>query len=265
MIDEVEIYNRALSLNEIVAIYNAGICGKRITGHQSLTVSKTGSGSGTVTSDPEEINCGDTCSAQFVLSTDVTLTATPDSGSIFGGWSGDCDSNGRVTMNADKSCTATFGPAQNTLAVARKVWEAARLQAIRGGIDCDGSRQNIALGKPVTALTDVVPGYGSPESTVDGLCIDPNDCLDLSGYWYSYQGDPSYNRFIIDLLSSVPIVELHFLPLQIHSYTIWTSDNNIDWAERHNATGPFPGYVITIPVNGAYSARYIKYEGLCRR
>ena len=96
---------------------------------------------------------------------------------------------------------------------------------------------------------------------MDGLCIDPNDCSDFSGYWYSYQGDPNYNIFIIDLLSSVPIAELHFLPLQIHSYTIWTSDNNTDWTERHNATGPFPGYVIPIPVNGAYSARYIKYEG----
>ena len=261
LIDEVEIYNRALSLNEIVAIYNAGNSGKCLPGYQSLTVSKTGSGSGTVTSDPEEINCGDTCSAQFVLSTDVNLTATPDSGSIFGGWSGDCDSNGQVTMDADKSCTATFNPAQHTLTVSTAGVGSGMVTSDPAGIDCDGSMQNIALGKPVTALTDVVPGYGSPESTVDGLCIDPYDCSDTSGYWYSYQGDPSYNRFIIDLLSSVSIVELHFLPLQIHSYTIWTSDNNIDWTERHNATGPFPGYVITIPVNGAYSARYIKYEG----
>lgn len=74
-----------------------------------LTVTKTGTGSGTVTSNPAGINCGATCVAGFPDGTVVTLTATPDAGSKFDGWSGDPDcSDGQVTMDADKSCTATF-------------------------------------------------------------------------------------------------------------------------------------------------------------
>ena len=49
----------------------------------TLTVSKAGTGSGTVTSSPAGINCGSTCSAPFDLGTSVTLTATADSGSTF--------------------------------------------------------------------------------------------------------------------------------------------------------------------------------------
>jgi hypothetical protein len=45
-----------------------------------LTVELEGEGTGTVTSDPAGIDCGDMCSAPFD-STSVTLTATPDDGS----------------------------------------------------------------------------------------------------------------------------------------------------------------------------------------
>ncbi len=55
---------------------------------QTLTVNKTGTGSGTVTSSPAGINCGSTCRAQFTQGTVVTLTASPTAGSTFTGWSG---------------------------------------------------------------------------------------------------------------------------------------------------------------------------------
>src|SRR4029453_17241822 len=43
----------------------------------TLTLSKSGAGSGTVTSNPVGISCGTTCSAAFASGTAVTLTATP--------------------------------------------------------------------------------------------------------------------------------------------------------------------------------------------
>ena len=46
----------------------------------TLTVSQTGTGSGTVTSSPAGINCGATCSAGFPNGTSVTLSAAAVSG-----------------------------------------------------------------------------------------------------------------------------------------------------------------------------------------
>src|SRR5205823_3557165 len=54
----------------------------------ALTVSKAGTGSGTVTSSPGGITCGATCAASFASGTAVTLTATAAAGSTFTGWSG---------------------------------------------------------------------------------------------------------------------------------------------------------------------------------
>lgn len=79
----------------------------------TLTVTKSGTGSGTVTSSPSGISCGSDCSEAYDCAAppSVTLTAQPDSGYAFGGWSGDADcSDGIVTVDASKTCTATFNP-----------------------------------------------------------------------------------------------------------------------------------------------------------
>ncbi len=76
-----------------------------------LTVSVTGTGTGTVTSSPMGINCGTVCSTTFAAGT-VALTATAGAGSTFTGWSGPCSGTGvcNITMNAPQSVTATFAP-----------------------------------------------------------------------------------------------------------------------------------------------------------
>ncbi|MGQ9858736.1 MAG: choice-of-anchor D domain-containing protein [Thermodesulfobacteriota bacterium] len=78
----------------------------------TLTVKKAGSGEGMITSDPAGISCGEDCQEAYPLNTSVVLTASPAEGSSFAGWSGNCtdigDGLARVTMNSDKTCTATF-------------------------------------------------------------------------------------------------------------------------------------------------------------
>ncbi len=81
----------------------------------ALNASIAGAGSGTVSSNPGNINCSSgVCSDNFNQGVSVALTATPDNGSTFDGWSGDCNGNGicQVTMDAIKNITATFNLAQ---------------------------------------------------------------------------------------------------------------------------------------------------------
>jgi hypothetical protein len=75
----------------------------------TLTVSKAGTGGGTITSSPGGISCGSDCTEAYSGNTVVTLTPTPDGTSTFIGWTGDSDcSDGTVTMDATKNCLATF-------------------------------------------------------------------------------------------------------------------------------------------------------------
>jgi uncharacterized repeat protein (TIGR02543 family) len=77
----------------------------------ALTVTKSGNGSGTVTSSTGGINCGSTCSANIASGTTVTLTAAAASGSTFGGWSNGCTGTSTtctVSMTAARTVTATF-------------------------------------------------------------------------------------------------------------------------------------------------------------
>jgi subtilisin family serine protease len=54
-------------------------------------VTVTSRGGGRVTSSPGGIDCGTDCSAPFAFDELIGLTATPDEGASFVGWSGDCE------------------------------------------------------------------------------------------------------------------------------------------------------------------------------
>jgi dipeptidyl aminopeptidase/acylaminoacyl peptidase len=79
----------------------------------TLTVTKKGTGTGTVGSSPAGIACGTDCSQSYPSGTVVTLRARPATRSVFTGWGGACSGTGTclVTMDAPKTATATFSPA----------------------------------------------------------------------------------------------------------------------------------------------------------
>ncbi len=77
----------------------------------TLSVMKSGTGGGTVTSSDGAIQCGSTCSAQYYDEQPITLTASPQAGSLFTGWR-NCDlSFGfscNLTVTAARTVTAVF-------------------------------------------------------------------------------------------------------------------------------------------------------------
>jgi hypothetical protein len=94
----------------------------RWLGRHTLTVTKTGTGSGTVTSAPGGINCGLACAADYAYITPVTLSAKPaDANQSFTGWTGDC--SGTAT-----TCVVSVDRARNVGAGFAKVGGAARFR-----------------------------------------------------------------------------------------------------------------------------------------
>jgi hypothetical protein len=84
-----------------------------------LTVSRSGTGKGTVTATLGPLNCGTTCSALYDEATVVILTAQPDATSTFQGWAGPCTGVGtcQVTMDQESSVTASFAAAPVTYTI----------------------------------------------------------------------------------------------------------------------------------------------------
>jgi len=78
---------------------------------ETVVLTVTNTGAGTVTSLPPGIECGSDCSWIFDFGTLVTLSAQANGDYFFTGWSGACsgtDPQCTITMNTDFTVTATF-------------------------------------------------------------------------------------------------------------------------------------------------------------
>ncbi len=115
----IPIYDRTLDLTNGAAAPGGLLAYINVPGpaQYTLTVNKTGStGNGTIlaASMPGGISCGTDCQETYNSGTVLRLSAIPDAGSSFAGWSGDpsCTGIGTciVTMNAVKTITGVFTP-----------------------------------------------------------------------------------------------------------------------------------------------------------
>jgi hypothetical protein len=126
---------------------------------QTLTVEKTGTGSGTVTSSPAGINCGATCSFAFAEGAVVTLTAAPASGTAPVVWSG-CETitvekKCKTTMSAAKTVKATFDLAQRELKVEKKGTGTGTVTSSPAGIECGATCKATYANGTVVVLSAV--------------------------------------------------------------------------------------------------------------
>ncbi len=148
----------------------------------TLSVSRTGSGSGTVNSSPSGIACGTDCSQTYVSGTRVTLTASAASGSVFAGWSGGgCAGTGTcsVTVNTLIGVTATFNSTTTTtrtLTVSRSGSGTGTVTSAPAGITCGTDcTQAYTYGTRVTltasaASGSVFGGWSGGGCTGTGTC-----------------------------------------------------------------------------------------------
>jgi uncharacterized protein (DUF2141 family) len=143
----------------------------------TLTVSKAGDGTGTVTSSPAGINCGADCSEVYSPGTVVTLTASPAAGSAFTGWSGFCGGTGscQVTMNAVKWVSASFVSNAYTLTVTNTGDGSGRVTSSPAGIDCGIDCDQLYNRGTVVTLT-ASPGAGSTFRGWSGACSGTATC-----------------------------------------------------------------------------------------
>jgi hypothetical protein len=131
---------------------------------RQLTVTRAGTGTGTVKSSPGGIDCGSTCGASYEHGTPVTLSGSPGPGTQPVQWTG-CDSVNpedkcEVTMSGARSVKATFD--QKPRLTVTKGGPAASLATVTGspaGIACGASCQALyERGATVTLTATAPPG-----------------------------------------------------------------------------------------------------------
>src|SRR5262249_22222149 len=130
------------------------------TTDRKLSIRRSGTGSGTVTSSPSGISCGGTCSAPFTYWTTVALSAKPAEGSTFDGWENACNgSSCSVRMSLDRVVVARF----NLIPVSFSVSKSGEgsVTSTPTGIDC-GATCSVSFpwGTSVTVKATPAPRWG---------------------------------------------------------------------------------------------------------
>jgi len=149
---------------------------------RSLDVTESGNGSGTVTGAPPGINCAPTCSHNYNHGDGVTLTATPDTGSLFDHWSGDCTgttSTCDLIMTQDRTLSATFTLRRLVLTVRKGGNGNGIVTSSPAGINC-----RIACGElandfdfGTTVTLHAFAGLGARFSGWRGACTGLGPCV----------------------------------------------------------------------------------------
>lgn len=159
-------------------VYSASIELQALPTGIMLTVAKTGTGTGNITSTPLGIDCGAICSNEFSNGNTVTLTATPDNGSTFTGWSGACTGTGpcTVTMDAAKTVTATFNLGNPRLSIVFAGTGQGAVTSSPSGISCNTNcSASFSSGTQVT-LMPLASEYNVFGGWSNGVCNGIDNC-----------------------------------------------------------------------------------------
>ena len=146
----------------------------------TLSVTRAGEGSGTITSAFPTIDCGAACSTPVENGTQVTLTASADAGSVFEGWSGtgvSCVGTGpcTVTVTDDTTVAGTFRLIPRNLSISLEGTGTGTVTSMPAGIDCGGAC-SASFPHASTVTLAATPDTGSAFSGWTGACAGTGDC-----------------------------------------------------------------------------------------
>ena len=143
-----------------------------------VSVAKSGTGSGMVTSSPPGIDCGSDCSDTVDYGSTITLTATPDINSTFAGWSGACSGMGDCIWRADgpQQITATFMIKNYILDVDVTGAGSGAVSSQPPGIDCGADCSEVFVYGTIVTLTAAAE-TGSTFAGWGGACTGTQTCV----------------------------------------------------------------------------------------
>ena len=144
-----------------------------------VTAATGGTGTGTFSSSPAGIDCGSNgtaCSASFTTGTMVTLTAIPDDGSHFTGWSQACTGAGTCVLDmiSDQQLTAGFD-LNPDLAVSFPGNGSGTVNSNPAGINCTSSCDARFTPGTMVLLT-ASPAAGTSFAGWGGACSGTGSC-----------------------------------------------------------------------------------------
>ena len=144
----------------------------------TLSVTREGSSSGTVTSSPAGIDCGTACAATYDSGTVVTLTATPAANATFDGWTGGCAGTGActLTLTANTTVTARFNVRRVTLSVSRQGTGGGTVTSSPAGINCGTACAATYDSGTVVTLTATPDANATFDGWTGGGCAGTGPC-----------------------------------------------------------------------------------------
>jgi hypothetical protein len=143
----------------------------------ALIIAQVGSGGGRIVSEPAGLNCPSACSAEFPVGTQVSLTAVPDSGWVFDGWSQAC-SGSALTCLVTMTNTQQLG---FSFKLAPPLCDAPQVQCATGCVDtssdgrnCGGCNLACAAGESCVAAAcqAALPSCTAPNQLCGAQCTD---------------------------------------------------------------------------------------------
>jgi YVTN family beta-propeller protein len=131
-----------------------------------LELSTSGDGTGHISNDVTLGQCPLICSFSFDEGQTITLTATPDPGSVFAGWAGDCVGSSpavTLTLGTDAACDARFDleGSQVQLTVSIEEISGASGKVIGQGIDCGDGGTDCTESYPTNTSVHLEVSYAN--------------------------------------------------------------------------------------------------------